>query len=260
MKSSDFTDKPRSGEAGWWNWKPAKIALEHLFHQGRITVVHRRGFQKVYDLSERVLPGIEDLPDLSSVDLGGYLIDSTLDNLIIARESDMLRQRPDGKPGIGTALEEKVFRGEIQKISIEGNTGWYVRSNILDTHSIPDSLNSRVLIFNPFDNLVINRSWLSVLLGFDYTIECYVPAARRQRGYYALPILWIPEADKGMQNIRFMGTVDCKALRKEKILEIRNISRCESWPSAFQETFSRQLEVLAHNNKCLQTQIQGEVF
>jgi uncharacterized protein YcaQ len=260
LRAADFTDRPRNGEAGWWNWKPAKIALEHLFHQGHLAVVHRRGFQKVYDLSERVLPGVEDLPDPSEQMLAEYLIDSTLDNLVIARQADMMRQRPDGKKALAGVLAEQTTKGILQEISINGKSGWYIRSEQLNTGSpvgsggpvgsVGSVAPPGLLLCNPFDNLVINRSWMAAMFGYDYTIECYVPEAKRQRGYYALPILWIPEPNQGTQQIRFIGTVDCKAHRKEQRLEVLSLIQDEEWSASFHEPFTQELNVLAQYNHC----------
>jgi uncharacterized protein YcaQ len=75
-------------------------------------------------------------------------------------------------------------------------------------------LNNRLLILSPFDNSVIQRERLKAIFQFEYLIECYVPEAKRQYGYFSLPLLFRAE---------FIGRMDCKAHRKTRHLEIKSV-------------------------------------
>jgi len=74
---------------------------------------------------------------------------------------------------------------------------------------------SKLKILSPFDNLVIQRKRMKALFGFDYLIECYVPAANRRYGSFSLPILW---------DGKLVARMDCKAERKESLLHIHHLA------------------------------------
>lgn len=65
VRSADF-EHPRKGASGWWEWKPHKRHLEGLFTAGKVMVIERRNFQRVYDLTHRVMPDWDDERDLVS--------------------------------------------------------------------------------------------------------------------------------------------------------------------------------------------------
>tara|TARA_B100000749_G_scaffold280897_1_gene280746 strand:+ start:22860 stop:23948 length:1089 start_codon:yes stop_codon:yes gene_type:complete len=213
LKSSDFKqDSGRKG-SGWWDWKPAKKALERLFLEGQLEVSKREGFHKVYDLPERVLPVSTDLSTPTQQEYLRYLIRRTLGSHGIASATEIgYLQKKKIKDQIQTELEEMVLAGEVVKIKV---------TDLMDDYfCYPKTLNvkprigSKIKIISPFDNFSIQRSKLQNLFNFDYQIECYVPEQKRKFGYFCLPIF------KGAQAL---GRVDCKAHRKEKEFEIKSL-------------------------------------
>jgi uncharacterized protein YcaQ len=74
LGAQDFQQDRKSKGTGWWNWKPDKVALVQLFIEGKLMVVEPRGFQKVYDLTERVLPNNIDTTAPSANEFARYLI------------------------------------------------------------------------------------------------------------------------------------------------------------------------------------------
>jgi uncharacterized protein YcaQ len=111
------------------------------------------------------------------------------------------------------ALENLSESGEIREVSISGIDGvFYALMESLERTDIAPPQSA--FIFSPFDNLVIQRDRLERLFGFQYTIECYLPAAKRSYGYFVLPILW---------KDRMIGRMDAKADRKAKALQIKKM-------------------------------------
>jgi len=91
---------------------------------------------------------------------------------------------------------------------------WYALSESLENQPALQNGAGRIFLLSPFDNLVIRRDWLNKLFGFDYTLECYLPAEKRQYGYFVFPILW---------GDALVGRLDPKADRQTKTLVVRNL-------------------------------------
>ena len=215
LRSKDFAPPPDHNAGPWWNWKPTKIALEHLFQEGRLMVARREKFQKVYDLPERVLPPDVDTSAPTLADTARHLVLRTLDARGFADKKEIGYLRKQVKPQLDAAIRELVESGEILPIAIEGIEKYeaYARSGALE--NLPARIGKRQMhLLSPFDNLVIQREPLHRLFGFDYQIECYVPQPKRQYGYFCLPILW---------GDRFIGRLDPKADRKAKVFRVLNL-------------------------------------
>ncbi len=220
LQSRDF-ESPRGNKAnGWWNWKPAKVALEQLFLCGELMVSHRDGFQKVYDLRENVLPDHIDTSMPTEQEWGEFIVNRMIGAMGTATEYDIgyartaIRQLANKtiKPVISTAMKSLLSSGEIVAVDVEGMTH-YALPDILS--EMPKRIGKkRVTLLSPFDNLIINRKRAQALFDFDYQIECYVPATKRKYGYFSLPVLYGDE---------IIGRVDTKAERKISNLEIRNL-------------------------------------
>lgn len=220
LQSKDFAAPPGQKSEGWWTWKPTKMALEQLFLSGELMVTERRGFQKVFDLTERVLPEHVDTSKPSDKERGHFLVDHMLQAQGIARPQDIGYMRHvmsrwekfKVMPHIQAALDEKMEAGDVISVQINGET-YYAKQNHVD--ALPKRLGKRrIQILNPFDNIIINRSKLQNLFDFEYQIECYVPEAKRQFGYYTLPMLL---------GDQFVGRIDCKAHRNKGLLTVNNV-------------------------------------
>lgn len=220
LQSKDFAAPPDSKSNGWWTWKPAKMALEQLFLSGELMVKERRGFQKVFDLTERVLPSDLDISKPNDSERAMFLVNHMLQAQGIARPQDIgyMRHVPSRwekykiMPGIQKALAELENAGNVVSMNLDGET-YYAKQQAVD--ELPKRMGKRrVQILSPFDNIIINRSKLQHLFDFQYQIECYVPEPKRQYGYFTLPLLL---GDK------FIGRIDCKAHRNKALFVVNNV-------------------------------------
>jgi uncharacterized protein len=209
LKASDFEHlEARNG--AWWDWKPAKKALEQLFMQGELMVLRRDKFHKVYDLTERVLPAGVDCRLPTEEEYARYLIDSFLRAQGFGSAAQMAYLRRGIKPVLSKLLQARCEAGELASFKAHGHA--YFHAPALEPLlPVPD----KVWLLNPFDNLLIQRQRLKHWFGFDYQIEVYVPEAKRQYGYYCLGILW---------RDRFVGRVDVKADRGKALLLLQQLT------------------------------------
>lgn len=211
LGSSDFEAEAGKQRGSWWDWKPAKTALEFLFWTGQLMVSHRRGFERRYDLTERVLPPGTDTHLPSAEESARFLVRRTLGGLGVSSFQHWSLRRT---PGLEEALRDLQATGEIVALRIEGHgtTPHFALAPALRSAAGGRRPAPQVHILSPFDNLVIWRDPLKRLFDFDYKLECYTPAPQRRYGYFCLPILW------GQQ---FVGRLDAKANRAQKILGVR---------------------------------------
>jgi len=184
LAASDF--ESHKGRSGWWEWSDTKRALEWLFWAGHITTATRRGsFERVYDLTERVLP-TDVLARATPTDADAHrgLIERAAAALGIATDAelrDYFRQSPEqARPAIQSLAEEGVL---IPVTSEAWPRAWLYR----DARR-PRRIDARALLA-PFDPLVWERRRAERLFGFRYRIEIYVPADKRTHGYFVLPFL-----------------------------------------------------------------------
>lgn len=218
MASKNFKDTG-DGPRGWWDWKPAKVALDILSTNGVLMVNHRNNFQMYYDLAERVLPASTESPTKTKADYQRWAVLRSIGCLGIAtakQACDYYRQKKTTVQLLIDALEKE---GTVIPVEVEG---WQDPAYILpEDLSLLDEIEAgqhqpQITTFlSPFDNLTWNRDRLSELFGFEYTIEMYLPQVKRKFGYYVLPIL---------HNGRFVGRLDPKADRKTNTFLIRKIA------------------------------------
>ena len=178
-------DGPRLG-GSWWSWDDTKLALEHLFWSGRVTTSSRRSFERLYDVTERVLPSAVlalPTPPREQAQRELVLLAAMAHGVATAKDlRDYFRLRPaDG----AAALASLVADGAVVQVAVEG---WRDPAYVVPGAAVPRRVRASALL-SPFDPLVWERSRASRLFGFDYRIEIYTPAARRVHGYYVLPFL-----------------------------------------------------------------------
>jgi len=195
----------------WWDWKPSKRALEKLFMQGDLMVTERRGMEKVYDLTDRVLPDYIDLSEPSPLEFAEYLLNTSIRANGFTSLKQLTHLRPGGplRKNILSVLQQKIQEGIITEINIDNQAAIYASSESLDSRINIKPGNLKFL--SPFDNTVIHRERVEQLFNFNYRLECYLPADKRRFGYFCLPILY---------GDRLVGRIDCKAHRKTGVLEI----------------------------------------
>ena len=215
LGSSDFKAPEGYKRGTWWSWKPAKEALEVLFDMGVLMVTERRGFQRIYDLRERVLPAWVDTTVPTQEELDQFVIRRALGGLGFAAVDGVRWGRWRGVQAGVEAVQDLVDSGEVTTFAMEGAEGQTFCGLTQVIDEVTCNQGSKLVhILSPFDNLVIQRRWLSTFFGFEYKLEAYTPAAKRRYGYYSLPILW---------GERFVGRVDAKADRKAKAFIVRNL-------------------------------------
>ena len=212
LRAKDFEQNRTKKGSGWWDWKPDKVALEQLFIEGELMVVERRGFQKVYDLAERVLPEGIDTKVPSANEFERYLITRYLKAHGLGNIQQICYLRKGLKNKIAQTCQEMLENHELQQVTV-GEQVYYALPNITDLLK-PSVNRNQVNILSPFDNAVIQRKRLAQIFGFDYQIECYVPPTKRQYGYFSLPLLWGTE---------FVGRMDTKIDRKTNIFHVQNL-------------------------------------
>jgi len=211
LRSRDL-DANTTKSSGWWDWKPAKKALEQLYMQGDLMVSDRGGFQKTYDLTERVLPSKVNSQMPTAEEFAEHLLDQQLccHGLVSLKGLTYQRRNAELRKAVKTLVNERLAQGTLEQVKVNNGEVFILETGALE-RSLP-RLSNRMLILSPFDNAVIQRERLKTLFQFDYQIECYVPAAKRQYGYFSLPLLYRDE---------FIGRMDCKAHRKTRHLEIK---------------------------------------
>lgn len=175
-----------TGRTGWWEWSESKAILEWLFYAGHLTTrTRRRTFERVYDLTERVIPpAILALSTPDEPAAHRSLIERSARALGIATAGelrDYFRLGPDDAKGAIAALVEE---GVLQRVAVEG---WPAAFLHRDARR-PRRIEARALLA-PFDPLIWERARTERLFGFRYRIEIYTPVEKRQHGYYVLPFL-----------------------------------------------------------------------
>ncbi|MGI9113084.1 MAG: winged helix-turn-helix domain-containing protein [Gaiellaceae bacterium] len=205
-----------STEGGMWNWKPAKAMLERLWNHGRLAVAGRQGFQRLYDLTERVIPAeVLALPEPSEPDrLRRLALRAVRARGVLTAAGIVEHWRlRGGAATIKPALARLIDDGGLVELAVDdaGAPVYVVADTELD---LPAP--SAALLVSPFDNLLWDRSFARRILGFDHLIEVYKPAPQRRYGYYVLPFL---------RGDRIVGRADLKSDRAEGRLVVKAFHR-----------------------------------
>ena len=215
VRSADFERKePSSG--GWWNSrKHEKHILEGLFADGRVMIVRRENFQRVYGLRETVLPEWEDHHAATLDEADDVMVAKSIASLGVATNRWIADYYRMPVTRATAALNRLLERGTVQETCIEGLGKAFVhKSNVgLARKAVRGQLEpQRTVLLSPFDPIVWHRLRASELFGFDYLIECYTPAEKRVYGYFTLPILRRGE---------LVGRLDPKAHRASGVFEVK---------------------------------------
>ncbi len=262
----DFAPRPKSrgaSRSSWQNISAIKASLEWLFWKGEIMVCERRNLDRIFDLTERVLPQDLDVRFPHDEEMGGFLVRRALSAQGLATAKEIQRfMQPDStrdshvqatqRSVVSASLNELVAAGEVIACELreEPNATYYsLAENVEKCLTLPNSA-ALVHIISPFDSLLTQRNRVRRLFGFDYALECYLPASKRKYGYFVLPILWQGQ---------FIGRLDPKADRKVQTLLIRSL-RFEPGFTAYEEVLpplAQKLAGFAHFNRCQKIMLEN---
>ncbi len=216
VRAADFQGPRRRG--GWWGWKKEKTWLEAWLVLGDLMVARREGFQRVYDLAERVHPAGATAPRPTPEAAARALVALSVRALGVTRARwihDYFRTRPRLDDA---ALAPLAADGTLVPVTVRGwdGPGWVHRAHLpLARKVVAGEVEAtHTALLSPFDPVVWDRERARALFGFDYRLECYTPAARRRFGYYALPVL---------RRGALVGRLDAKAHRADGRLEVRSL-------------------------------------
>ncbi|HCQ7756280.1 MULTISPECIES: winged helix-turn-helix domain-containing protein [Citrobacter] len=214
VRSADFAH-PRKGTSGWWEWKPHKRHLEGLFTAGKLMVVERRNFQRVYDLTHRVMPHWDDERDLlprAQAEL--FMLDNSARSLGIFREQWLADYYRLKRPDLQRWRETRAEQQQIIPVEVDTLGTLWLHAELLPLLEQAQAKKlsaTHSAVLSPFDPVVWDRKRAEQLFGFSYRLECYTPAPKRQFGYFVLPLL-----HRG----QLVGRMDAKMHRKTAVLEI----------------------------------------
>ena len=201
LAASDLSDGGKARGA-WWGWSDGKYAVEWLFFAGEVTTATRRGnFERVYDLTERVLPAaVLAQPTPPPEEAQRELLRLSAQALGVATEFDLRDYFRLGVADTKARLAELVEAGDLLPVTVEG---WQKPAYLDPKARMPRQIEARALLA-PFDPLVWERDRTHRIFDFFYRIEIYTPLNKRNYGYYVLPFLL---------GDRLVGRVDLKADR-----------------------------------------------
>lgn len=235
LGSRHFDGAARKGEM--WGWKPAKQMLELLWNHGELVVAGRQGFQRLYDLPERVLPpSVLDAPMPREPERLRELVLRAVRARGVLTEGGVVEhwRLKGGSARVRPAVDGLVDDGLLEWLDVEdGGAPVLVQAGTELDRPAP----SAAVLLSPFDNLLWDRPFARRVLGFDHLIEVYKPAHERRFGYYVLPLL---------RGDRIVGRADLKSERASGELVVRAFHREDGLraSAALDDAFDRALDRL----------------
>ncbi len=200
---------PGRDRAGWWEWSQTKYACEKLFSDGVLGTAYRRGFERHYDLLERIVPpGILATTAPAEPDAKRQLVALAARHHGIGSVRDLADYYRLPVADTKAALRDLAAEGVVRRVAVDG---WGEPAYLHADARIPRRVSGQALLC-PFDPLIWERSRTERIFGVRYRIEIYTPAARRQYGYYVFPLL---------VNDRIVGRFDLKADRAAGLLRVQ---------------------------------------
>ncbi|MCG8605075.1 winged helix DNA-binding domain-containing protein, partial [bacterium] len=207
--------------------------------------------QRIYDLTERVLPDSIDTTFPNERELGHFFVRRALVAYGVAEEKEIKNHiHAVSRKIISKSLLELAEDGEVVSFEIAGSVKpSYALAKTLEKSSRRTANHSSVAILSPFDNLIIQRERTKRLFDFDYSLECYLPAPKRRYGYFVLPILW---------GERLVGRLDPKADHNTSTLIIRNLVFEKTFEDfeTFFPAFASKLAAFAEFNRCKRIKVE----
>jgi uncharacterized protein YcaQ len=235
LASRDFDGQ---GGGGMWSWKPAKIMLEALWNAGEIVIAGRvSGFQRLYDLAERVLPReVLEAPELDEATRLRELVQRAVRARGALTEAGVVEHwRLRGGTGrIQAPLDALLADGVLERVHVKDEGADVLVPAGVD---LDPGRSGGAVLLSPFDNLLWDRKFAQRVLGFEHVIEVYKPAPQRLYGYYVLPFLW---------RDRIVGRADLKSERGEGSLMVKalHLEPRVRRSAALDDAFDRALDRL----------------
>jgi uncharacterized protein YcaQ len=225
-------DEPRRS-GPWWDWSDVKWAMEFLFWSGAVTTARRRGFERMYDLPERVLPrAVLAAPTPPVEDAQRELMRIAARGCGVGTERDLRDYFRLDAASARARVAELVEAGELLPVRVEGLGA---PAYLWHGARLPRAVDARALV-GPFDSLMWERRRVEGLFGMRYRIEIYTPARKRVYGYYVMPFL--------LGN-RLVARVDVRADRQAGMLRVPGIHLEDGAPSHTREALREELELMA---------------
>jgi uncharacterized protein len=221
MQAPKDKGKHGKGSDGWWDWHPSKTALEFLWQTGSLAVDRREGFQKVYDLSERVIPAHHRENQIGTDDFVHWACGAALDRLGYATAGELaafwdIVSPAEVRTWCDSQSEQDLIAVDVASADGSKPRRAYARPNVIEQAASAPALPNRMRVLSPFDPALRDRKRAMRLFNFHYRIEVFVPAPQRQYGYYVFPLL---------EGERLVGRIDMKCDRKQGALEVTGV-----WP------------------------------
>jgi hypothetical protein len=229
-----FEDRSAVGwRTGGWNddGRNTSMMLEVLWAKGEVMIAGRAGQERVWELAARSLPS--DAPRPREGEEARSLADVQLRALGISKRSrfgwTFEGARP---PGWERALAQLEREGRAVRVTVDGLPGErWAHGEALDR-----PFRGRTVLLSPFDRLIHDRARTEELFGFRFRLEIYVPKAKREHGYFVMPIL---------HGDRLVGRIDPSFDRSANVLRINSMHAEPDAPSGAWPAIQKQFYELA---------------
>jgi uncharacterized protein YcaQ len=215
LGAADFEAPAGHKSGGWWDWKPAEVALDYLWTSGDLMIERRMNFHRRYDLRERLMPGWDDAQMPGEDERRRRLAEIALRAMGVATSrqlADYFRQK---QVGLAQVLEALVDEGLAERVQVaDWAMSAYVHRDSWQQFTSGLVAPEHTTLLTPFDSLIWHRDRTKALWGFEYILECYVPEPKRRYGYFVLTIL---------RRGDLVGRLDAKAERKAGVFRVKAI-------------------------------------
>lgn len=228
VRARDLEDRAKESwkSSGWTAERNVDRMLDYLWTRGTIVVVGRTGIEKWWDFASRWFPDWTPRKILGEREVERRAAVRALRALGVATPQQISQHFLRGRyPHLKETLGGLERKGDVERVVVRGNDGAALPGTwLVDAEDVPllerlasedgDGWRPRTTLLSPFDNLICDRARTEMLFGFRYRVEIYTPAARREYGYYVLPIL---------HGDRLIGRVDPALDRRRGVLRFNAV-------------------------------------